>query len=296
LALSYQDTLLALGPLMYLRFEETSGATCADSSGFGHTGTASGNFTRNVATGIAGFDIGITLGGTTSDFVAVPSAAALNISGPVTYTAVIKPASLPAVGAIIDRGDDSAAAYGYVMVLLSTGQVRLTDSEFARTYASTTVGAVSAGTLYHIVLTSIPSGGAYVAYVNGAQNNTGVSSGAVPGGVASPLHIGVAVTRGTFVQPFPGLIDEAAIFDKIISQSDVTALWAARNTAASSGGKGILKPPPPGLVGKAPGAPQRNPKPRPKPRPHPLPPPVTPPPTVEPGERVDGELKRKDDE
>jgi len=141
--------------------------------------------------------------------VAVPSAAALNISGPVTYTAVIKPASLPAVGAIIDRGDDSAAAYGYVMVLLSTGQVRLTDSEFARTYASTTVGAVSAGTLYHIVLTSIPSGGAYVAYVNGAQNNTGVSSGAVPGGVASPLHIGVAVTRGTFVQPFPGLIDEA---------------------------------------------------------------------------------------
>lgn len=289
--------MLALGPLMYLRFEEASGATCADSSGFGHTGTASGNFTRNVATGIAGFDIGITLGGTTSDFVSVPSAAALTVTGPVTYMAVIKPASLPATGAIIDRGSDSSSAFGYAMDLRSTGQVQLTDVEFARIYSATVAGAISAGSLYLVVLTCIPNGGAYTAYVNGALNNTGTSAGfPIPGGVTQPLHIGVSDARGTLVQPFPGLIDEAAIFDKVLSQSDVSALWAARNTAASSGGKGILKPPPPGLVGKAPGAPQRNPKPRPKPRPHPLPPPVTPPPTVEPGERVDGELKRKDDE
>jgi hypothetical protein len=293
-ALSYQATVLANGPLMYLRFEETSGAACVDSSGFGHNGTAAGTFTRNVATGLAGFDIGITFGGTTSDFVSVPSSSALNITGNVTYEAVIKPASLPAAACIIDRGDDSGAAYGYSMVLKSTGQLVLTDSEFARTYASTTGGAISAGTLYHVVLTSTPGGGAYAAYINGVVNNTGVSAVALPGGVTSPLHIGIAVTRGTPVQPFPGLIDEVAIYNKILSASDVAAHWAARNTAASSGGSAILKPPPPGLVGKLPGGPKRNPKPHPKPGPNP--PPVAPPPVVGPAERVDGELKRRDDE
>jgi hypothetical protein len=302
LALSYQDTVLQDGPLLYVRFEETSGAACADSSGFGHNGTAAGTFTRNVATGVAGFDIGITLGGTVADFVSVPSSAALNITGDVTFEAVIKPASLPGGGTIIDRGSNSPALFGYELLLVGS-TVRITDVEVGTNYAVTTNGSISAGTLYHVVLTCSPHAGPFTAYVNGALNNSGATPNTAPtGGVTEPLHIGVGDARGSLIQPFPGLLDEVAMYDKILSPARIAAHWAARNTAASSGGSTILKPPPPGLTGLLPGGPKRNPKPHPKPHPKPgpqpppTPPPVVPPPVVDPAERVDGELKRRDDE
>ncbi len=81
------------------------------------------------------------------------------------------------------------------------------------------------GTWYHLVLTRSGDSGTYTAYLDGTQVGT-VSSGTLdPSG--TQLWIG---DRNGFSQPFEGDIDNAQFWNREISGSEVSAIYAAAFT------------------------------------------------------------------
>jgi concanavalin A-like lectin/glucanase superfamily protein len=241
---SYAQTVLADSPSLYVRFEETAGATCADSSTNAASGTAHGTFTRNVATGLAGLDIGISLGGAVTDYVSFPNSAAINNLFSVaflTYEAWIKPTSLPTAGEIMAGGYVDNTHTGANMYVDNTGTVFMTDAFFGGVYAQSTAGAISANTLYQVVV-AVQWNTAYTVYINGVSNNTGSPQARTPSPTGQQFCIGATNDNGTVHNAFPGLIDECSAYPALLSGSQVAAHYAARNTGSSSGG-GTKSPP-----------------------------------------------------
>jgi hypothetical protein len=237
---TYAQTVLADNPVLYLRFSETSGAVCADSSTSGFTGTASGAFTRNVDTGVTGWGIGISLGGAGADHVTVPDNPALDILGAVTFEAVIKPTSLPPFSVFMSKGAQGAALAGYSFQVSSAGTLKLQNAWSGVGCAFSAAGAVVAGTEYHVAATVDGSSNGIV-YVNGVAGGTtvvGLSNGAS----GQPFTVGATSTSGAFSGGFQGLIDEVAVYNGALSAARIAAHYAARNTASGGGGTAKSSP------------------------------------------------------
>jgi hypothetical protein len=247
--------------VFYLRLDEAAGPTLADATGHSHPGTVNGTVTLNVAGGFAGLGTAATPGTTTSDFIGIPANAALDITGAVTLECWYKPASLATPAYLMTKGkdDDTHASYGvYVNAL---GVVTFSRTEIATIAVS--LSSLSVGTWYHLACTT--DGVNANIYLNGAVNKT-TASAVVAQATVKDYRIGGVVengtTNGTFF-PMLGTIDEVAIYNTALSAAQISAHYAARNTASGTNpGRRSAPPPfvatiaanlPPGLGGTPPG-------------------------------------------
>lgn len=272
MAKSYAQTVLADNPSVYLRFEETAGASCADTTANGLTGTAHGTFSRNVAMGLAGIDIGVSFATLAANNVQIPNNALLNAVKPVTYEIWWNTAQgIPDSTAFMGKGATvTTTADGWSLFVFAGGILKAQLSSAGTVAVATGAGAVSSGALFHIVFTKDSSDNNTI-YVNGVQSAT-ANNATVATSSSEPFTVGGTSLGGTVSFPVGGIFDEFALYPTALSAGQVAAHYAARNTAVSAS-PAIQKPPPPSVVARVrkPHPPHPGPQTPPSPQPGKLP-------------------------
>jgi hypothetical protein len=221
-ASGYAAAVLADAPTLYLRFEETSGATCADSSGNARTGTAAGAFTRNVAGATSGGGIAI---GLAAAEVTVPDVAALDIVGDVTYEAWILLTSFTVFHTLISKGQQSAGVAGYQFRVDQTTR-KLTVNKASTSGLLTSTGAVPADSAWHHVAFT-RAGNVYTAYIDGASAGTATIATTIDA-TNQVLGIGASFVGAVAQERLTGTIDEVAVYPSALSGARIAAHFAAR--------------------------------------------------------------------
>jgi len=218
----YVNAVLADGPALYLRFGETSGTTAKAVVGGNGTYSAAG-ITLGAPGAIAGdTDRAATL---TDGFGRITVASGFAFEGTSAFSIEIwaNPSAMnTGYGFIADHTDWTADRRGWSF-LVGTEGIRL--ERWANNIERGGVGAaaISAGTWHHVVASF--DGGVLRIYVDG------VRAAATPNTVAltartSTLTIGGDSCCGA-EDAFIGSIDELAIYDKALNDTQVAAHYAA---------------------------------------------------------------------
>jgi hypothetical protein len=217
-AASYPSAIIGDHPVSYWRLDETSGTIAGDQT-VANPGTYVGSPTLGAASLVPGEPANSAVGfnGTTSD-VRVGQAGTLNLTSTLSLEAWIKPTSLPPAGSLASI---VAKPQSYALQL-DGPLLELTVVESGlRMRVQAPAGTIVAGKAYYVVGTF--DGTTERLYVNGAQ----VASVALGG--SADLSIGglyIAAWDGT-KEFFAGTIDEAAVYSKALSATQVTAHYAA---------------------------------------------------------------------
>ena len=223
-SLTYAQEVLLDSPVVYLRFEEVSGTTCADSSGNGLNGSTNGTVTRNV-TSHAGLGVAVTLAGATTSYISVADNASLDITGAFSFECWVKPTNFTGDPFLFSKGQDSGTVGGYgLWVSASASKLRLIRGNIGSIGVGST-GTLSTGVWSHVVVTRDGSG-VVVYYINGIASGTYTDTTAVQA-TNQPLTFGVCDNNGTFQEPLLGSLDECALYNTALSQARVTAHFNA---------------------------------------------------------------------
>jgi len=204
---AYSTAVRADRPLAYWRFEETAGAIANDSSGNGANGDYITGAALGASVGMARLGQAVLLR-TTDDGAVSRSNAWSNVT-PVSAEAWIQPDSVtaPEDMIIIDKGEvwnlvvDPQGKPAFHLV----GDVR-----------AGAAAPVEAGRAYHLVGTF--GNGIVRLYVNGQLAGEATTSFNVVMR-DNPVHVGRGLTAVRF--EFYGVIDEVAIYDKVLSADAV---------------------------------------------------------------------------
>jgi hypothetical protein len=204
----YSTVVLADGPLAYWRFEETADVIANDSSGNGRSGAYAPDATHAASVGIARLGRAVLLQ-TPSDGVVSDASAWSNVAT-VSAEAWIRPDSVtsPEGMIIIDKGEvwnlaiDPQGKPAFHLVL---GNVWVSAPD-----------AVQAGRTYHLIGT-FESRRAKL-YVNGELARDSTTSFDLDTR-DKPVHVGTGLSPVWF--EFYGVIDEVAIYDKVLSADAV---------------------------------------------------------------------------
>ena len=211
----YRGLVLGDSPAGYWRLGEKSGAAAADTTGHG----LAGSYVAPVTLGVPGAiskdtDTAANLAG---GYVNVPDAAALQITGPFTLEAWIKPngvAADPGLG-IIERYD-APAKNGYILRLAGGNHLQawvLGPSGYVLVTGST---VIPAGCWHHVA--AVFNGTSLTVYVDGQADGSKAATLA-PGAGSGDLRIGA---RGDDAnQRFSGGIDEVAVYNQGLSTNQV---------------------------------------------------------------------------
>lgn len=222
--MSYSSSVLADSPLLYLRFEETSGATCANSGSLGGNATAHGTFTRNVAGASSETGVGIDLGGTIADFVDYPDNSSLDITADITLECWAKPDVAAVNQSLMTKGWQNVSTAGYEFFLNSTRQLQI--SRAAISGLSVSSGLFPNDSAWHHVAVT-RSGLTYTFYIDGAPAG-GTTPGATPiQATTRPFTIGATEKLTVYSSPFNGAIDEVAVYNTALSAARIAAHYAA---------------------------------------------------------------------
>jgi PKD repeat protein len=222
--MSYASEVLGDSPLLYVRFEEPSGATCANSGSLGGDATAAGGYTRDVASAESALGVAIDLNGSTGG-VSYPDTASLDITGDVTFECWIRPDVMAASAPfLMSKGRDSGSVGGYGIRVYSNGQLTVVRSGIADVLSSAT-GVITANNWFHIVFTR--SGNTWTLYVNGTSVATTTNSTAIQA-TDKAFLIGYLQSEFGTQGFFDGKIDEVAVYNSALSSTRVAAHYAAR--------------------------------------------------------------------
>lgn len=233
--MSYQSVVLADTPVAAYFFAETSGATCADSSGNSLTGTAQSTFTRNVSSGLAGVGVGITFGA--GGYVRVPDNNLLDITGAVTYEIWCFMTALPTAGnfwSLMAKGYTTPTG-GYHLYIASDGSIVLNDTFQGTHVVDAPAATLTTNTLYHIVA-SAPASHSNVLYVNNVVVGTKTANVSTIGATAEPFCVGAVSQDGSVSQGLSQTVYAAAAYATGLSAAQVAAHWNARNIGSGGGG------------------------------------------------------------
>lgn len=228
--MSYSSEVLADSPLLYVRFEETAGATCANDGSLAGNATAAGTYTRNISTGMTGLSVGIDLDGT-SGVVTYPDTASLDITGDVTYECWINADALQST-TLISKGGNASTIGGYELQSRGGGNFRVLRAGLT-VLLTGAAGGYTAGSWVHVAFTR--SGNNYVLFVNGASQTTATSSQTIDA-TSESLAIGHQRFSGAASAWFNGKIDEVAVYSTALSSARIAAHYAARNTGGAGAG------------------------------------------------------------
>ncbi|MCO7274152.1 LamG-like jellyroll fold domain-containing protein [Cellulosimicrobium cellulans] len=207
--------LLAAGARGAWRFDET-GQTASDGSGWGTDGALASSGVGRVA-GVSGSAVRFD---GTAGRVSVPDAAALDVSGPMTVAAWVRPERV-ATQYVVKKAV-LATHDGYEIGLSSAGKAffRVNQATSGDTFRANATSAypVDGTTWTHLV--GVFDGGRVRLYVDG------VEQGSVPGPAAvgtndRPLLVGDQPGGG---YPLKGAVDDVLLLDRALSPAEVAAL------------------------------------------------------------------------
>jgi hypothetical protein len=213
---------LTLGPLAEATligqwtFNEGSGTTALDSSGYGNNGTISGGATY-VASG-GGY--ALRLDGT-DDFVSMGTPALFNINGPsaaFTLEAWVRITDWPNILANNFAAEPGIAGKPFMWGIAAY------SAPDAWGYAGGSVsGWFGPDLLHQLVLTYDAAAGAnnLSLYIDGTQVST-ATAGAIANNLSTPFEVG---RRSTAF--FMGDVDEVRLYNTALSGSDITTLFDA---------------------------------------------------------------------
>ena len=159
------------------------------------------------------------------DYIDAGNAAALNITGPITIAAWIKPSSLARRFVVAKDFND---VRGYAFGIEGTGAVYFEKGGGILLNSGT---AMSVSTWNHIALTY--DGTIWKTWLNGTQVSSTNSTG-IPSQTTTSLTIGRRNYTGA-ESYFPGTIDEVGIWNRALTTTEVTS-------TLYNGGDGITCP------------------------------------------------------
>ncbi len=227
-----RDAIVSLGPVAYWRLGETGGTTAVD-----QTGQHSGTYRNGVGLGVKvplRCDTAVRFDGS-NDYVEIPhnNAFLLN-SGTIQFW--FCPDTVATTQGLLTKdslGFDTGGHVGFWIDWTQRVLVRL-QSTYNNYFVQS--GPISAGQWYHVAFT-FGTGGMRL-YLNGDLVGTdgytgglGTSSGG--SGNYEPLAIGVSTDESDdfsispYRYPYRGLIDEVAIFAKVLTPAEIKTLYDA---------------------------------------------------------------------
>jgi len=216
---AYQWTVSG-SDLTVLNMPFNAGSTQNDFSLNAHVGT-----TQNGAVYVSSGQVGgaISLDGV-NDFVSIPDHASLNPSGPYTVSLWFQQTS----DAICNGVNNNLAPLGKVtldtsgyMVYQACTNNSWTFFQYGLTPNSISFNSPNAlGVWKHFV--AVYDGDSLLTYVDGVLSNSIAVTG-IPSQSTNPLQIGKYTSNNQF---FPGLVDEAQIYSRALSASQISQLYS----------------------------------------------------------------------
>lgn len=222
--MSYRSTVLATAGLVSdWELDETSGTTAADAAGT-NPGTYQGSPTLGVP-GISG--TATTLNGTTQ-YVTVPDAASLHLSGALSLEAWVKTTSTAAGAIIVAKfAPTSFAGWG---LRLAAGKASLWVGDGTNGWFTGNT-SVADGKWHHVVGTL--SGTTVSLYVDGVLDTSGTRTASLTN--TTSLQIGTDPT-GPGGASFAGTLDAVAVYAAALSATTVAQHYAAGLVLLTVGG------------------------------------------------------------
>ena len=210
-----------------------SGADFTDDSGNGNYGTKVGTITLGTS-GVIGN--AIVLDGSTG-YVTIADSASLEPVN-LTMAAWIKLSALPNHGATIVSKSQKAAPWS---LPYQSWMIRINDATHieaavgsSSTYSSASGSfllstALTASTWYHVAVTY--DGATVICYLNGVSVGTKSFTGPVAYG-PYPVLLGADFGASPATDYFPGSIDQAGVWNRALSSTEVTQLYGAGSGVA----------------------------------------------------------------
>ena len=206
------------------RFEEGSGTTLYDESGFGNDATFHGNLTPVFPSGVYSGTTALQFDGI-DDYVSIDDSSSLDITDQITIEAWIYPESFeesaPYLKGIVSKYH-TPSANGYILRLGDA-----TDANKNKPQFHLVTGGVSETLLgngldtnewYHIVGTY--DGSNMLLYVNGVRINSESASGSIATN-NDLVSIGTDFISVASNREFDGLIDNVAIYDLALTTAQI---------------------------------------------------------------------------
>lgn len=204
-------------PVAYWKFDENTGASAANF--FGNGNTAFLNNTKWIAGKV---NSAVSFNGTTS-YAKAANSPSLNITGPITLEAWVKPAKLATAYIIKKASLDSVN--GYELSLSETGKAffRLNQKTSRDAYKLESISSYPTSGATWIHIAGVYNGFRMKIYIDGRLEKT----------IAGPLSIASntdALEIGGFdnSEYFSGGIDEIKIYNRALSDSEVLADYNSR--------------------------------------------------------------------
>ncbi len=220
---AYPTAVAALGPAFYLKFDETSGTTLADSSGNARDATLSGSGSTLATTALTTPGTAIDHNG--SGRVTIANAAWQNTAD-FSIVGLIRPTSLSGAIYIWQQCTDGSSGGNWFLRTSGTALQGVVFRSTGNTFAVSS--ALSTSTTYHVAMTW--DGTTTRLYVNGSPDGTDTAgSGARTTGQAILVPGGRSDGGGSV-----GTQDDVAYFDYALTAGEISTLYAAVN--GSDGG------------------------------------------------------------
>ena len=216
----YADEVLHDSPVAYLKLDEPSGTTVADSTGNGLTGTIGGSGSSLNNASYPGAD-GKAWSDNASAYIDIGANSLIDITGDFTYECWIK---LAALGDqfMMNKFYEGHEAPGFV-INSATHTLRI-----MQVAAGTTIllgsTVLSTGVWYHVACTR--AGNVWTIYLNGISDGTVTTSISMTNDTHK-FRIGAYYSNSFAVQ---GLIDEVAIYNHAVSATRIMAHYAAHSS------------------------------------------------------------------
>jgi hypothetical protein len=211
----YPQVVLALPDLLgYWRLDEPSGSVAKDRHGGMNNGTYKGATLGQPSLLGGDTDPAIFLDGTTAQVV-IPDAPSLDLTGPFTLSALVKPSSVTGKRQIVSK----TSAYWIQIV---DGGLELAFVSGTSVHAIPLSVGFTVGALVHVVGTY--DGQMLRVYLNGALAGSKAETGAIVADAGSPLYIGTWDGKTYF---FGGEVDEVFVAASALDAAGVSALYAA---------------------------------------------------------------------
>jgi hypothetical protein len=235
-SLAYKAHVLADSPLGYYRLNESSGTVAHDSSGNGNNGTIAASGVSYSQVGLLQGDLDTSLAFTTSSGrVALPTAFNLNGSNAFSVEYWIKPTNAnPGAGNFeyIGWGPASNGAHtGYALLLAGGASFNSLEFQVGNGTAHSTAifsnSGIANGSVYYVAGTY--DGTTLKVFLNGVQKATATVAGPMSNSGTPSIDIATA----SF---FAGTIDEAALYQSVLSQARITDHYNAGIAANFAGG------------------------------------------------------------
>ena len=224
---AFSDAISSLSPVMHWKLNETSGTTVEDA-----VGTNDGTYTNGVLLGASGVDSGATAAefDGTNDYIEIPHSSDMSLTDG-TVQAWFNTNDATKKQAIFSRDSTGFDDGGHLTAFIEAdGSISVRLQSISQSYfVQSAAGLIGTGNWHHIAFSFGANG--MELFVDGDLVDTDAYTGGTTGN-SEPLVIGANswlsndATADNLLDYFDGQIDEVAIFDEQLSQSDIDSLIA----------------------------------------------------------------------